>query len=93
MAEQIVTWMHYPADQELLSLVSPAHATRRDMGMKMLPVDGHGTVRKWMVRLQLNTAQLKPNTSQAEWYTRGVRGNLASELPKRKTKKSAKASS
>ena len=39
IAKQIATWMHYPPDQKLSSRMFPAHATRTDEAMSMLPVD------------------------------------------------------
>ena len=53
MAEQIATWMHYPTDQKLLSLMFPARATRTDMAMSMLPVGADGLMRKWRKTSQL----------------------------------------
>ena len=69
MAEQIVTWMHNPPDQELSSVLSPAHAARTHMAMTMLPADADGLMRKWRVRLKLKATRLKPSMSQSVWFT------------------------
>ena len=53
IAEQILTWMHYPSDHELSSLRCPAHAKRAHKAMGMLNVDADGMMRKWMVRPRL----------------------------------------
>ena len=42
MTEQIVTWMRYPSDQELLSVRWPAHATRTEVTSNMHHVEADG---------------------------------------------------